>query len=261
MALLGECVLGAKAARELDVGVGGHVLSSAGSAFDVAGAFPLKMPVVGILEPTGTADDEAVFVDLKTAWVIAGLAHGHEDMSGAKEGDSGVLKLEKGTVVANASVLAYTEITPDNIDSFHFHGARDTFPVDAVIVVPKDRKSGILLRGRYENADTSIQMLVPLQAVNELVDTMFSVRDYVVMAGIGVGVATIATVVLVFMLSIRLRRREIETIRKIGGTRQRLISILAAEIILVAAASAGIAGLLTSVVGRFSDMLIRIVAG
>jgi putative ABC transport system permease protein len=261
MALLGECVLGAKAARVLDVGVDGHVLSSAGSAFDVAGAFPLKMPVVGILEPTGTADDEAVFVDLKTAWVIAGLAHGHQDMSRAKEGDGGVLKLEQGNVVANASVLSYTEITQDNIDSFHFHGDPNTFPVDAVIVVPKDRKSGILLRGRYENADAVVQMLVPLQVVNELVDTMFSIRDYIVMASIGVGAATTATMVLVFMLSIRLRRREIETIRKIGGTRRRLLGILAAEITLVVAAGVGIAVLLTVVVSRFGDVLIRIVAG
>ena len=100
-----------------------------------------------------------------------------------------------------------------------------------------------------------------LQVVNELVDTMFSVRDYIVMAGIGVGAATIATIVLVFMLSTRLRRREIETIRKIGGARKRLIGILAAEIILVAAAGVGIAALLTSVVSRFGDVLIRIVTG
>lgn len=261
MALLGECVLGAKAARALGVGVDDHVLSSAGSAFDVAGAFPLKMPVVGILEPTGTADDEAVFVDLKTAWVISGLAHGHRDVDSAVEGDSGVLKREKGNVVANASVLSYTEITPENIDSFHFHGDPETFPVDAGIAVPKDRKSGILLRGRYEQGDTSVQMLVPLRVINELVDTMFSVRDYIVMAGVGVGVATVATAALVFMLSIRLRRREIETIRKIGGTRRRLVGILASEIVLVAVAGVGIAALLTFVVSRFSDVLIRFVAG
>jgi putative ABC transport system permease protein len=209
----------------------------------------------------GTADDEAVFVDLKTAWVISGLAHGHQDMSVAEEGDNGVLKRDKGNVVANASVLSYTEITPDNIDSFHFHGDPETFPVDAMIVAPKDRKSGILLRGRYEKADAAVQMLVPLQIVNELVDTMFSVRDYILMAGIGVGAATFATVVLVFTLSIRLRRREIETIRKIGGARRRLIGILASEIILVAASGVGIAALLTSVVSQFGDVLIRIVAG
>jgi len=88
--LLGECVLGAEAARVLGAGVGEHVLSSAGSAFDVAGAFPLKMPVVGVLEPTGTADDEAVFVDIKTTWIISGLAHGHDNVNRAQEGDAGV---------------------------------------------------------------------------------------------------------------------------------------------------------------------------
>ena len=100
--LLGECVLGAEAARVLGVDVGDAVLSSAGSAFDVAGAFPLKMPVVGVLKPTGTVDDEAVFVDVKTTWVISGLAHGHDNVNAAREGDPGVLEREEGNVVANA---------------------------------------------------------------------------------------------------------------------------------------------------------------
>ncbi|KPK46438.1 MAG: hypothetical protein AMK74_00045 [Nitrospira bacterium SM23_35] len=260
MAMLGECVLGAKAARALQADLGAHVLSSPAGAFDVAGSFPLKMPVVGVLEPYGTADDEAVFVDLKTAWVIEGLTHGHMDVT-KPEAESGVLAREEGNVVANASVLSYTEITSQNIDSFHFHGDPDTFPVDAVLAVPKDRKSGILLRGRYEEGDTSVQMLVPLRVINELVETMFSVRDYIVMAGVGVGVATFATAALVFMLSIRLRRREIETIRKIGGTRRRLVGILAGEIVLVVAAAISIAAALTFIVSRFGDEMVRVVAG
>ena len=56
---LGECVVGSEAAQVLGVEPGDHVLSSAGNAFDVAGSFPLKMKVVGVLAPTGTADDEA----------------------------------------------------------------------------------------------------------------------------------------------------------------------------------------------------------
>ena len=40
------------------------------------------MQVVGVLEPSYTADDGAIFVDLKTAWVIQGLVHGHQDMDG-----------------------------------------------------------------------------------------------------------------------------------------------------------------------------------
>ena len=226
--LLGECVLGAEAARVLGVEVGEHVLSSAGSAFDVAGAFPLKMLVVGLLESTGTADDEAVFTDVKTTWIISGLAHGHDDVNTAGEDDQRVLKRESGNVVANATVLSFTEITPENIDSFHFHGDPESFPVDAVIAAPRDRKSGILLRGRYTEDDTAVQMLDPSQVVNEVLETMFSVRNYVVLGSVGVSVATLMTAALVFVLSIRLRRREIETIRRIGGSSRRLTGVLAA---------------------------------
>jgi putative ABC transport system permease protein len=243
----------------LGAGVGEYVLSSAGSAFDVAGAFPLKMPVVGVLEPTGTADDEAVFVDVKTTWIISGLAHGHDNVNAAREGDRGVLKREDGNVVANATVLSYTEITRQNIDSFHFHGDPDGFPVDAVIAAPKDRKSGILLRGRYEEEGTAVQMIVPSAVVSEVLETMFSVRDYVTLGGIGVGVATLMTAALVFLLSIRLRRREIETIRKIGGSSRRLTAMLASEILLVVFSGVVIAGLLTAGVSRFGDLLVRFI--
>ena len=257
--LLGECVLGAQAARVLGVGVGEYVLSSAGSAFDVAGAFPLKMPVVGVLKPTGTADDEAVFVDVKTTWIISGLAHGHDNVNAAQQGNKGVLKREDGNVVANATVLSYTQITPQNIDSFHFHGDPDSFPVDAVLAVPKNRKSGILLRGRYEQQDTTVQMLVPSQVVNEVLETMFSVRNYVILGSIGVGVATLMTAALVFLLSIRLRRREIETIRKIGGSSRRLRGMLVSEILLVVFGGVVIAGVLTIGVSRFGDLLVRFI--
>jgi putative ABC transport system permease protein len=257
--LLGECVLGAEAARALGVGVGERVLSSAGSAFDVAGAFPLKMRVVGVLAPTGTADDEAVFADIKTTWVISGLAHGHQDINTAQEGDRGVLERDEGNVVANATVLSYTEITPENIGSFHFHGDPDGFAVDAVIAAPRDRKSGILLRGRYEEEGTAVQMLVPSQVVGEVLETMFSVRDYVVLGGMGVGAATLMTTALVFVLSIRLRRREIETIRKIGGGSRRLRGMLAAEILLVVLGGVVIAGALTASVSRFGDLLVRFI--
>ena len=258
MTMLGECVLGAKVATALRVTVGDTVMSTPAGAFDVAGTFPLKMPVVGICESTGTADDNALFVDLKTSWVIGGLAHGHEDVT-APGAEEGVLRREAGNVVANAAVLSYTEITPENLDSFHFHGDPALFPVDAVIAVPRDRKSGILLRGRYQADQTSVQMLVPLKVIQDLLDTVFAVRDYVVLAGVGVALAALAITALVFTLSIRLRAREIETIRKIGGGTRRLLGILSAEIVIVVVAGVGLAALLTGVVSRFGDLLIRMV--
>ena len=253
--VLGECVLGSATARALGAGVGGHVLSSPAGAFDVAGSFPLKMTVVGVLAPSETDDDEAVFIDLKTAWVIAGLAHGHTDVT-APGAASGVLAVEGDNVVANASVLSYTEITPENIDSFHFHGTPDNFPVDAIIVVPRDRKSGVLLRGRFEEPENDVQMVVPREVVDDLVETMFSIRDAVFAVSLGLGAATIATVVLVFALSARLRRREIDTMRKIGASGDRVRAVLATEVLIVVAASVTIAATLTAIVGRFGGLLI-----
>ncbi len=261
LAMLGECVLGSEAARGLGAEVGGHVLSSAGSAFDVAGSFPLKMPVVGVLAPTGTADDEIVLVDIKTAWVIAGLAHGHEDVSSAEDADARVLQREGNNVVANAALLSYTEITPENMGAFHFHGDPDGFPVDAVLAVPASFKASVLLRGRYEEEGAAVQMIVPSAVVDELVDTMFSVRDWVVLGSLAVGAATAMTAALVFALSIRVRHREIETIRKIGGGRQRLATILGAEIVVVIAAAVAIAAALTAVVSRFGELAAGWVGG
>ena len=261
LAMLGECVLGSDAARALGVDVGDHVLSSAGSAFDVAGSFPLKMPVVGVLAPTGTADDEIVLVDLKTTWVVAGLAHGHEDVSSVSDDDRRVLQREDRNVVANASVLSYTEITAENSDSFHFHGDPDEFPIDAVLAVPASFKDSVLLRGRYEEEYDAVQMIVPSVVVNELLDTMFSVRDWVLLGSLAVGAATAMTAALVFALSIRVRRREIETIQKIGGGRQRLATILGAEIVVVIMAAVVIAGALTMGVSRFGELAVRFVGG
>jgi putative ABC transport system permease protein len=217
------------------------------------------MNVVGILAPAGTPDDDAVFTDLKTTWVIEGLAHGHMDMQ-APEAESGVLAREGANVVANASILSYTEITPENIDSFHFHGDPAGFPVDAVVVVPKDRKSAIMLRGRYETEDSGVQILVPLSVINNLLETVFSVRDWIVLGSIGVIVAAAAIAALVFVLSIQLRRREIETIRKIGGPRRRLSAILMAEILLVISGSALMAGAMTFAVSRLGATLIQVVS-
>jgi putative ABC transport system permease protein len=241
LAVLGECVLGAEVARTGGFGVGDPVVSSPETVFDLAGAYPLKMKVVGVLEPAGTPDDYAVFVDIKTAWVIAGLAHGHQDLS-RPEAATGVLKREGNVVVANASVVQFQEITPDNIDSFHFHGDPAGFPVTAVIAVPRDDKAGVLLRGRYLDTDEPMQILRPAKVIAGLLGTVFAVQRYVTIAVSLVGLATLATMALVFTLSVQLRQREMLTMSRIGGSRRRIAGIVAAEIagVLILGATAAL---------------------
>ncbi|MEM8884549.1 MAG: ABC transporter permease [Planctomycetota bacterium] len=251
-ALLGECVLGAAAADALGVGVGGKVTTSPENLFDFAGSYPLRMPVVGVLAPTGGPDDAAVFVDLRTAWVIAGFAHGHDDPRSDE-----VLEKDEEGVTANAKLRLWQEITSDNAESFHFHGDLDDLPVSAVLALPHDTKSGTLLMGRYLGREEPCQILQPRAVMDELIVTVVRVRGYVLAVALLLGVATLATVVLVFLLSLRLRRREMETMRKIGCSRGLVAGLVAAEAAGVLAAAALLAGGLVLLTARFADSLIR----
>ena len=149
LGLLGECIIGANVAARLGLGPGNTIISSPESVFDIAGVYPLKMKIAGVLDPAGTADDDAVFVDVRTTWIIQGLGHGHSDLT--KTGVGAVLSRRDDMITANASLAHFAEVTPENIASFHFHGSDQSFPLTSVIVVPPDRKSAALLLGRYQD--------------------------------------------------------------------------------------------------------------
>ena len=256
LASLGECVVGARVALEEELAPGDSVTSSPESVFDLAGVYPLRMRVVGVLAPAGTADDRAVFVDLKTAWIIEGLGHGHRDLDDP-DARAEVLRRDDGQITANAAVRNYNEVTPDNAASFHFHGDRGSFPITAVIAVPKSDKASALLRGRYLNGEVAAQIVLPVAVMEDLVGTIFTVQGWVIAALVFVGCATLLTATLVFLLSLRLRRREIETMIKIGGARGQIACVLGLEVAFVIALSVAIAGGLTLWTARYGPDLVR----
>ena len=169
-----------------------------------------------------------------------------------------VLSRESGAIVANASVVQYNEITPENIDSFHFHGDVEDYPITAVIAKPHDQKSGTILMGRYEAPDETVQILQPSSVIDELLGTIFTVQNFVVAGMLLVGLAALATAVLVFALSLRLRKREIETMAKIGGSKLRVTGVLVTEIAVVFLASLTLAAALTAFTTRFASTAVRL---
>jgi len=256
MVTLGEAVVGARVAAALAVGPGDAVISSPESVFDIAGVYPLKMNVVGVLAFSDGPDDDAIFVDVKTAWVIAGIGHGHQDLA-EPEAVSGVLSREDNEIVANASVMQYNEITADNAASFHFHGDLSAFPLTAVVAVPPDQRDAAMLRGRYQAADDVAQIAVPSEVMDELLATILTVQRFVIAGAVILGLATLASASLVFMLSLRLRRREINTLFKIGGSRSAVGMVMASEVVVVIVGGALIAALLTLATQQFGAVVIR----
>ena len=245
MVSLGEAVLGARVAQRLGIGPGDSIASSPESVFDLAGVYPLKMQVVGILAPAYSQDDEAIFVDVKTTWIIQGLGHGHQDLA-RPESAAVVLKKDGDRIVANAALVQYNKITPDNIDSFHFHGDGGRNPLTAILPVPKDDKARVLILGRYQS-DPQLQIVQPRAVMDELLDTIFAIQRYVLVAMALVGVATAAVVLLVFLLSLRARRAEMDTMSRLGGSSLVVSSLMLAEIGIVLLSSAALAAMLTGI--------------
>ena len=256
LALLGECVIGAEVAERLGLAPGDNLLSSPETLFDLAGIYPLNMKVTGVLARSYTPDDLAVLVDLKTAWVVQGLVHGHEDVTRTKD-DSVIMKRSDSNVVANAKLMEYTEITQGNIDSFHFHGTSADYPLTAVLVLPHDERSGTILRGRYLDAATPYQLTVPGDVIDGLLANIFRIKNVLDAVILLVGIATALALILVFALSLRLRQREIRTVFRIGGSRSTIARLLAAEIAIILLASGLLCAMAMAVVNYYSNGLVR----
>ena len=257
LARLGDCVLGAASAEQLELGPGDHLVSTPENLFDLAGTYPLKMRVVGVLEPAHTPDDGAVFVDYRTAWIIAGLGHGHENL--AKVEDPDVLLGKHGdTLRANAKLLQYNEITVENIGSFHFHGDTSEFPLTAVIAVPHDQKSSDLLRGRYLSSEETCQILRPIDVIRDLTGTIFRVEG--ILNGVFglLAFATLLLVILVMMLSLRLRQREMQTMFKLGCGRSMIAGLVAAEMAIIVLVSTCLTVALTALTAQYVDGVLRV---
>jgi putative ABC transport system permease protein len=256
LTMLGDCVVGAAVAERLSLNPGDGLVSSPENLFDIAGIYPLKMKIVGILERSHTPDDLAVFVDLKTAWIIQGLMHGHEDVTQTKD-QTVILKRTEGNVTANAKLFHYTEITEENMDAFHFHGDSSNYPITAVIAVPHDDKSGTILRGRYLSGEARYQIVKSDEVIDGLLQNIFRIKNVMDAVIVIVGLATVLAIVLVFALSLRLRQREIQTIFKLGCRRMTIARLLGAEIFLIAATSGVVCLVLISVVNVYANDLVR----
>ena len=253
--MLGEAVIGADIAEAYGLSPGDSIVSSPETLFDLAGVYPLKMSITGVLQRSHTPDDQAVFVDLRTAWVIEGLGHGHEDLERTRD-SSVILDRTEDSITANAKLFQYTQITEDNIDRFHFHGDAADYPVTSILAVPNDAKAATLLRGRYLD-NLQYHIVRPAAVIEGLLESIFRIKRVIDSVIAIVGLATIMAIMLVFALSMRLRQRELITIFKLGCSRLTTVKLIAAEIVIIVLASSIITTGLLAIVDAHAGRLVR----
>lgn len=249
---LGDCVLGARVARQLELGPGDRLLSEPENVFDLAGPSPLNMRVVGVLAPSRSADDDVIFTDLRTTWLIQGIGHGHDPPVAGP----GVEEDQHQHKASRQNLAQHAEVNDENKDTFHFHGDASSFPLTAMIVLPHDKKSETLLLGRYLSQDTVSQALQPVDVVGELLDIILEIRRLFDLGTALLGIVTVLLVTLVMLLSLRLRSAEMETLFKLGCSRTAILRIQAAELGLVLAISGMAAAvLLLTTAGILPDLI------
>jgi putative ABC transport system permease protein len=253
---IGECVVGYKVAQDLNLSPGDSLISSPENYFDFAGVYPLKMNVVGILNPSDTPDDKAIFTDLKTNWIIMGLGHGHQDVTKTTD-QSIILNKDSNNVTANAKLFIYNEINQKTLEGFHFHGDVSNYPITSAIFVPNDQKSNTILRGRFESAEMPNQIVVPVKVVGNLLQSIFRIKEIFNTVFVLVGFATILILGLIVTLSIRLRKDEIFTMFTIGSSRAKVIEIISFELLIIIICSASVALVLYYLTGFFIEEFIN----
>lgn len=252
---LGDCVVGAHIASARGLKPGDHLFSSPEQVFDIAGTYPLKMRVTGVLTESFTPDDDAIFVDPKTAWLIEGRAHGHDDLA-KPAAAAEVLKREEGNVVGNAAVRMYNEVTDANIGGFHFHGDLADYPLTAAIVLPYDAKSEAILTGRFQDTKAPAQLIRPRDELDTVLSTLFRIEGAVVAGLALLACAAAAISFIVFTLSFKMRAREFATLGDIGVSPRTLAAIKAFEISLIGLAGIIVAAIAVLLVIQFGPALV-----
>lgn len=253
---VGECVIGHSVAEQLELSPGDSLISSPENFLDLAGIYPLQMKIVGILEPSNTPDDLAIFTDLKTNWIIMGLGHGHQDLKNVYD-PTLVLDRDSTNVTASAKLYIYNKIDGKDMGSFHFHGDMNNYPITSILFVPDNHKSETLLRGRFETGEIKEQVVVPSIVVENILQNIFRIKQIFNTVFILVGFATLLILGLIVMLTLRLRKNELYTMFTIGSSRNKTIEIIGIELLCTVILSALVAIILYSFTGIFVEDFIR----
>ena len=264
---IGEAVVGAELAQRLQIEVGDQVRSDASNLYNLSGAYPLLLDVVGILKPTGTPDDEIWLTDIKTTWAMDGLFHGHDEvpsnasvladetkdqreqttqLAGVDEDLQDINDLSKSespvdpqdpgdpedNVEASAALFLFSEITERNRHTFHLHGSKDDAPVTSILLFPNSRLDHDQALAHMA-VDELFQAVRPHEVIRSLLDLVLRLRDALQTYFALVAVSTLSFCALVITLSLRLRRSELQLAARLGCDRWTLGRLLAAEITLL----------------------------
>ncbi len=228
--LVGDAVLGSQAANETGLRVGDTIASDRHELFDLSVPPPITMNVVGVLEPTGTSADEAVFASIETAWLIGGQSHIHAENDELEADD--VIAATEGAVAIRPTLETASTITSENVLTIHGHDDPTLLPLSAILVFADEAKPLTLASARFEG-DEALQAVRPRAIVDEMMQTVVRVQAvFDAIIGLLAG-GTVLLVLLTTSLAARLRAQEFAILDSVGAPRFFRPTLLALQLVVV----------------------------
>ncbi len=254
---LTEVSLGARAAGRLGLGVGDELPSDQRTTLDITAPSSIVLRVVGVLQESGSPDDDAVFTELSTAWLLEGISHGHAEAETITD-PSSVLGRSGDAVALSGAVPTAQRVTDANAGSFHLHAERSELPITAVLVYPPSEKAATILAARY-NARPGTQAVRPERVVDELVSFVIRLRAVFDAIAMLLGATTAALIALIASLSVRIREDELRTLADIGASRRAVAVVALGELLVVGMIAASLAAVEVAVLAMLASTLVSMV--
>jgi putative ABC transport system permease protein len=231
----GEAVIGAA----VKLSLGGEIKPMHGSLEEGGETHTeLVYHIAGRLRPTGTAWDRAILVPIQAVWHIHGLeAEEHEEDSGHEhEAASGTDSVEHGHEHEKAGA---------DHDGHGHHGKADPDAaldetltagapgLPAILVKPKTIADAYKLRQDYRSGNTVA--VFPGEVLTNLYATLGDAKQILVAVASGAQALVAASLVLVTVIHIGQRRRQIGALRAFGAPRGAIFGIVWLEFFFLVA--------------------------
>ncbi|WP_137155820.1 ABC transporter permease [Rhizobium sp. FKL33] len=197
--------------------------------------------VTGRLKPTGTAWDRAILVPIQAVWHIHGMGGDHDHEHAGEEAGHDHAADDGGHEHAaeDAGHVEAAHVDGDDDDHDHGRAAHAEAPVDeswseeppglpALLVKPKTIADAYKLRQEYRQGAT--QAVFPAEVLTRLYATLGDAKTVLAAVAVGSQALVAAALLLVTLMHVTQRRKQIGALRAFGAPRGALFGIVWIEL-------------------------------
>ncbi|CZT36867.1 ABC transporter permease [Rhizobium sp. 9140] len=203
----------------------------------------LAYAVVGRMKPTGTPWDRAILVPIQAVWELHGMGHDEAEHSKASHEEAG----HAGAGYAGGEHEHSADATAPIDEDWAEHSAG----VPAVLVKPKTIADAYKLRQEYRSGTTLA--VFPGEVLTRLYATLGDAKILLMAVAIGTQVLIAAALLLVTIMHVGQRRRQIGALRAFGASRTVVFRIVWLQLFAISLAGIllgfGLGYLVSDVIG------------